>query len=115
MATPVREMIRQIREEELSSLRFENYARTLDEGRGMEHIPNCPHCGRPTVITVHEYTPQINFSFAVADEEPERECEYYTCEWCGSEIDPADVSERAPRKPASRAVETWDEHERRRA
>jgi hypothetical protein len=76
---------------------------TRDEGRGLDSVPTCPTCSRATVLIEHPYTPQLRL---IQDySEPEHEASYFTCEWCGSEIDPRDISERAPRKPAGRAGE----------
>ena len=83
---------------------------TADEGRGMENIPTCPSCSRSNLLIEHEYQPQLRL---ISDGEPEQEGVYFTCEWCNSVIDPRDVSEQAPRKPA--ASEGWeDETERAR-
>ena len=101
---------REYQRQEAFALRVQKRIATLDEGRGMENIPNCPTCARPTLLIEHDYQPQLRL---IADGEPEREGVYFTCEWCNSEIDPRDVSERAPRKPASNAG--WeDETERAR-
>jgi hypothetical protein len=88
---------------------------TRDHGRGIENIPTCPTCSRATLLIEHEYQPQIFLGF-YKDSEPEREREgtYFTCEWCGSPIDPRDVPEQAPRKPAVSAGGESDEEWARR-
>ena len=79
-------------------------------GRGMESkdYAICPQCNRGTVLEVHEHTPQLSL---MAEEQ--RESDWFSCEWCGSEIDPKDLTGRAPRKPAASAGETDEEWARR--
>jgi hypothetical protein len=77
-------------------------------GRGMDDYATCPTCNRGTVLEVHEYTPQLSL---MAEEQ--RDGVWFSCEWCGSEIDPGDLGERAPRKPAGNAGETDAEWARR--
>lgn len=89
---------REYQRQEVFALRVQKRIATSDEGRGMENIPNCPTCSRPTLLIEHEYQPQLKL---IPDDEPEPEQTYFTCEWCNSVIDPRDVSDRAPRKPAA--------------
>jgi len=103
----------ELRQQELADVAFDRVRRTRDEGRGMEKIPSCPHCGRATVLLEHGVMPERRMSFSL-DSEPERETSWLQCEWCGSEIDRALVDEKAPRKPAAKA-EPDSERERRRA
>jgi hypothetical protein len=83
--------------------------RFADEGRGMESVnyATCPTCDRATVLIEHEWTPQLTL---IPNEQ--HGGAYYTCEWCGSEMEPGELAECAPKKPASRAGE--DELERAR-
>ena len=100
-----------IYEQQATDYRREFNARYADEGRGMESldVARCPTCGRATVLIEHEYTPQLSL---IASEQ--RDGAYFTCEWCGAEIDttymPLPVM---PRKPAGRAGETDEEWARR--
>jgi hypothetical protein len=77
-------------------------------GRGMESrsCATCPTCDRATVLEVHEYTPQLSL---LAEEQ--RDGVWYSCEWCGSEIEPRDLN--VPRKPAASAGEPDEEWARR--
>lgn len=97
-------------------LRVIDKERELDRiggGRGMDNIPTCPTCSRATLLIEHEYQPQILLGF-YGDSEPEREGSYFTCEWCGADIDESEVSPKAPRKPAiSAGGEPEDEWARR--
>ena len=108
----IEQLLNQIRESEHFAARVERRIATLDEGRGMENIPTCPTCNRATVLLEHEYQPQLRLIRSDM-EEPEREDTYFTCEWCGSEIDSRDVSDKAARKPAGRVVEPEIERARR--
>ena len=74
------------------------------------HLPNMQP-GYPAHRT--QYQPQILLGF-YGDSEPEREGSYFTCEWCGADIDESEVSPKAPRKPAiSAGGEPEDEWARR--
>ena len=98
------------RQEEFASS-IERHRIGADEGRGLDSIAVaiCPHCDRATVLEEHEYTPQRSI-------EPSEEHDgvYFTCEWCGAEVEPE--NERTPRKPAqSEIAESEIERIRRRA
>jgi uncharacterized protein with PIN domain len=84
--------------------------RFAGEGRGLEssQYARCPTCDRATVLIEHEWTPQLSL---IPSEQ--RDATYYTCEWCGSEIEPGELAERAPKKPAGRAGEDEIERARR--
>ena len=77
-------------------------ARQLSEHRGSTRGDNskdycrCPNCNRATVLIEHTWTPQLKL---IAPLE-EREGEYFTCEWCDAVIDPGELRDRAPKKPA---------------
>jgi hypothetical protein len=106
----IQQLLNQIRESEHFAGRVERRIATLNEGRGMENIPTCPTCNRATVLLEHEYQPQLTLIRSDM-EQPVREETYFTCEWCGSEI--RDVSPKAARKPAGRAMESDVEWARR--
>jgi hypothetical protein len=100
-----------LRDQELLTLRIEAQAKIADNGQGMEslNIARCLTCGRPTVLNEHEYTPQLSFS--LSDNEPEHEGTWYTCDWCGFEVEPGEST--GPRKPAGHAGESDEDWARR--
>jgi len=102
----------ELRQQEQAALIHERALAVRDEGRGLENVPTCPHCGRATVLMEIDYTPQLTFGF-VREIEPAREASYLACEWCGTEItreELGDLAERAPRKPAaSSGFQQFDE------
>lgn len=85
--------------QQVQEFRRELNARYSDEGRGLEDIvtARCSHCGRATVALEHVHTPQRKLFTE------EREQTWYSCEWCGAELDAETLNGRTPRKPASRA------------
>ena len=87
---------------------IERDRKLADHGRGMESldITRCPHCERPTVVEEHVYTPQRKL---FGDD---REETYFTCEWCGAEVEP---NEATPRKPAQSEIAESENDRRRRA
>lgn len=104
-------LMEELRRQEMNDLHFDRYMARADEGRGLEDITTatCEHCNRATVVLEHVFTPQRKlFS-------EEREQTYYTCEWCGSELDPETFNGGTQRKPAGRAGEDEMERARRRA
>lgn len=111
MSLHVRNLMEEMRQQEMSELRFDRYQAQADEGRGLEDITTarCPECNRATVVLEHVFSPQRKlFS-------EEREQTYYTCEWCGSELDPESFNGGTQRKPAGREGEDEMERARRRA
>ena len=110
-------LLYELRQQEMADLRFENFLASADHGRGLDRESSsttiCQHCDRATVVIEHEFTPQI--SFRHGDEQPEGEGTYYTCEWCGSVVDPANVHPATPRKPAGVQWGTPAECDRRMA
>lgn len=111
MSLHIRNLIEEMRQQEMNELRFDRYQARADEGCGLEDITTtrCPECNRATVVLEHVFTPQRKlFS-------EEREQSWYACEWCGSELDPETFNGRTQRKPAGRAGEDEMERARRRA
>lgn len=82
-------------------MHIEELLRTIDRNRNLLHhgggndnreYTRCSNCNRPTVAEEHIYTPQRTLFV-----EEQRDQTYYTCEWCGAEVEP---TETTPRKPA---------------